>query len=45
MLLDVGCGNALFTVPLAELFNFVVGIDISKEMISDAASKRLILTL
>jgi len=33
LMLDVGCGNAQFTVNMADLFNFVVGIDISKEMI------------
>jgi len=33
LMLDVGCGNAQFTVNVADLFNFVVGIDVSKEMI------------
>jgi ubiquinone/menaquinone biosynthesis C-methylase UbiE len=33
LLLDVGCGNAQFTANVADLFNFVVGLDISVEMI------------
>ena len=32
LMLDVGCGNAQFTVSMADLFNFIVGIDVSKEM-------------
>lgn len=39
-LLDVGCGNALFTVPLTTLFNFVVGLDFSKTMIKRCGEKR-----
>jgi ubiquinone/menaquinone biosynthesis C-methylase UbiE len=33
LMLDVGCGNAQFTVNVADLFNFVVGLDVSAEMI------------
>jgi len=33
LMLDMGCGNAQFTVNMADLFNFIVGIDVSKEMI------------
>lgn len=40
LLLDVGCGNGLFTVPLADLFNFVVGVDLSKGMIKRCKEKR-----
>jgi len=39
-LLDVGCGNGLFTVPMTEIFNFVVGIDISKAMIKRCREKK-----
>lgn len=39
-LLDVGCGNGLFTVPMTEIFNFVIGIDISKAMIKRCREKR-----
>jgi ubiquinone/menaquinone biosynthesis C-methylase UbiE len=38
--LDVGCGNGLFTVPMTEIFSFVVGIDISKAMIKRCREKR-----
>ena len=40
LLLDVGCGNGLFTIPMADIFNFVVGIDISKAMIKRCKEKR-----
>lgn len=40
LLLDVGCGNGLFTAPLVDLFNFVVGVDFSKEMIKHCKEKR-----
>jgi ubiquinone/menaquinone biosynthesis C-methylase UbiE len=43
--LDVGCGNGLFTVPLTELFDFVVGVDISKEMLKRCKEKRTNLDL
>lgn len=39
-LIDVGCGNGLFTVPLTEIFNFVVGVDVSKAMIKRCREKR-----
>lgn len=45
LLLDVGCGNGLFTVPLTSLFNFVVGVDFSKEMIKRCQIKGAILIL
>lgn len=40
-LLDVGCGNGLFTIPMADIFNFVVGVDISKAMIKRCREKRI----
>ncbi|MEM3730875.1 MAG: class I SAM-dependent methyltransferase [Candidatus Bathyarchaeia archaeon] len=40
LFLDVGCGNALFTFPMADIFEFVVGIDISKDMIKRCQEKR-----
>ncbi|MEM2972323.1 MAG: class I SAM-dependent methyltransferase [Candidatus Bathyarchaeia archaeon] len=40
LLLDVGCGNGLFTVPLTELFDFVVGVDLSKAMMKRCREKR-----
>lgn len=39
-LLDVGCGNGLFTVSMTELFNFVVGIDVSKAMIKRCRERK-----
>ena len=40
LLFDVGCGNALFTVPMAAIFNFVVGVDVSKAMIKRCRERR-----
>lgn len=40
-LLDVGCGNGLFTVPMTAIFDFVVGIDISKVMIKRCLAKKV----
>jgi len=40
LLLDVGCGNGLFTTPLTALYNFVVGIDLSKTMIKRCQEKK-----
>jgi len=40
LLLDVGCGNGLFTIPMADIFNFVVGVDISKAMIKRCRERR-----
>ncbi|MEM2994505.1 MAG: class I SAM-dependent methyltransferase [Candidatus Bathyarchaeia archaeon] len=40
LLLDIGCGNGLFTVPLTELFDFVVGVDLSKAMMKRCREKR-----
>lgn len=39
-LLDVGCGNGLYTVPMTETFNHVIGLDISKLMIKRCREKR-----
>jgi ubiquinone/menaquinone biosynthesis C-methylase UbiE len=43
--LDVGCGNGLFTVPLTDLFDFVVGVDISKVMLKRCKEKKANLDL
>lgn len=40
LLLDLGCGNGLFTVPMAAIFNFVVGVDVSKAMIKRCRERR-----
>lgn len=40
LLLDIGCGNGLFTAPLSDLFNFIVGIDLSKAMMKRFKEKR-----
>jgi len=40
LLLDIGCGNGLFTVPMAGIFNFVVGVDFSKAMMRRCRDKR-----
>jgi ubiquinone/menaquinone biosynthesis C-methylase UbiE len=40
LLLDLGCGNGLFTVPLAAIFNYVVGVDVSKAMIKRSRERR-----
>jgi len=39
-LLDLGCGNGLFTVPLTNIFKNVVGVDISKPMMKRCKEKR-----
>lgn len=40
ILLDVGCGNGLFTVPLANIFRLIVGVDISEKMMKRCKEKR-----
>ncbi|MEM2780000.1 MAG: class I SAM-dependent methyltransferase [Candidatus Bathyarchaeia archaeon] len=39
-LLDVGCGNGLFTFSVADIFNFVVGVDFSRPIIKRCREKR-----
>ncbi len=40
ILLDVGCGNGLFTIPLTNIFRHIVGVDISEKMMKRCKEKR-----
>ena len=38
--IDIGCGTGSYTAALAEYFDFVLGVDISDEMIAYARKRK-----